>query len=183
LLVAPPVAGAAMVALMVQGRLTLDTGWGRSHHRLGPVTVRVAAPRAQVFDHLAAPYLGPPPRPLQQRIEIIDGGVDMVIARHLTPLYRSTTRTVESVRFEAPERITFRNLRGPVPEAVETYVLHERDGVTDLVYDGEFSMDFWAVGRFLGRHWIRPQWLGIVEPYLDDVTRHFRTGPAGAGSP
>ena len=35
---------ATLVSLMARGRLTLDTGWGRTITALGPITVTIAAP-------------------------------------------------------------------------------------------------------------------------------------------
>jgi hypothetical protein len=56
----PAAAGAAglLYYLVVTGRLTADTGWGRRVRPLGPFSVEVAAPAGTVFDVIAAPYLG-----------------------------------------------------------------------------------------------------------------------------
>ena len=47
----------------------------------------------------------------------------MVLAAHYTRSGRLTTTTVETVRFERPERIWFRLLRGPVPHVLERFEL------------------------------------------------------------
>jgi len=52
--------------LVVTGKLTVDTGWGRRVRPLGPFSVEVAAPAATVFDVIAAPYLGKPPRAMSE---------------------------------------------------------------------------------------------------------------------
>jgi hypothetical protein len=52
--------------LVVTGKLTIDTGWGRRVRPLGPFGVEIAAPATTVFDVIAAPYLGralPGPHP------------------------------------------------------------------------------------------------------------------------
>ena len=93
----------------------------------------------------------------------------MVVARHVSKVAFYASETVESVRFEAPGRISFRHLRGPVPHAVEAFELVERNGGTELVYTGELGIDFWALGKLAGRYWVTPTWLGIVREHLDKV--------------
>jgi uncharacterized protein YndB with AHSA1/START domain len=154
---------------MARGRLTLDADLGRSFHPLGPLTVEIDAPRELVFEHLSAPYLGRTPRETAARLEVIERGSDMVVARHFSKVAFYTSETVESVRFEAPERISFRHLRGPVPHAVEAFELVERNGGTELVYTGELGIDFWLLGKLTGRYWVTPTWLGIVREHLDEV--------------
>src|SRR6266487_6532889 len=64
---AVPVAGAVAglgYYLVVTGKLTIDTGWGRRVRPLGPFGVEIAAPVATVFDVIAAPYLGRTPNGL-----------------------------------------------------------------------------------------------------------------------
>ena len=58
--------------------------------------------------------------------------------------------TLETVRFEQPERISFRTVRGPVPEVIEQFVLTETGHGTELRYDGTLSADLWALGRWWG---------------------------------
>lgn len=53
-----PAGAAGMLLLLAMGRLCLDLDWGRSVHQLGPITIRVAAPREQVFGLMRAPYVG-----------------------------------------------------------------------------------------------------------------------------
>jgi hypothetical protein len=47
--------------LVVTGKLTIETGWGRRGRPLGPFGVEIAAPARTVFDVIAAPYLGRTP--------------------------------------------------------------------------------------------------------------------------
>lgn len=160
---------ATLVGLMARGRLTLDLGWGRSYHPLGPLTVRVAAPRELVFEQLSAPYLGRVPAGMRDHLEVWDRGQDLVVARHSTPVWFFTSQTVESVGFEPPERITFRHLRGPVPHAVEEFRLAEVEGGTEVVYEGEIGLDLWAVGGLAGRHLARPVWEEAVAGALEQA--------------
>lgn len=154
-------------ALMVRGRLTLDLGWGRSFHRLGPLRYAVAAPR-EVFDVIAAPYLGRVPLELRGKIEVLERGEDMVLAAHRTKVHGFVATTVETVSFKRPDRVDFRHVRGPVPHVVESFLLQEVDGVTEIVYEGELGIDFWAAGRWWGRRLV-PLWERIVSESLQGV--------------
>jgi hypothetical protein len=155
-----------LVALMARGRLTLDTAWGRSITPLRPRTVRFEVPREEVFDYLAAPYLGRTPAALRDHLRVWERGDDLVIASHFSELAGYTAETVEAVHFERPARITFRHLRGPVPHAVESFTLFDEDGGTRLEYEGEVGLDGWSVGRVAARWWVVPAWDRVVTESL-----------------
>jgi hypothetical protein len=53
--------GAGTFLLLAMGRVHIDLGWGRSFHELGPIEIRIAAPRDMVFEMISAPYLGGTP--------------------------------------------------------------------------------------------------------------------------
>jgi len=145
---------ATLFALLVTGRLTVDTGWGRRLRPLGPQTLVIAASRERVFDLIAVPYVSArPPRALREKVQVIDRGQGMVLAAHRTSSTRFTTITLETVTFERPERVGFHLVRGPVPHVRERFVLRELDGgtSTELLYDGELGTDGWAVGAAWGR--------------------------------
>ncbi len=65
--------------LVATSALTLDTGWGRRLRPLGPLLVRIDAPREVVFDVAAAPYLSAsPPRALSRKGDVgADRGVQL----------------------------------------------------------------------------------------------------------
>lgn len=165
--------GALILALgwgflqMARGRLSLDLGWGRSRHSLGPIVIRVRAPRELVFEALSAPYVGR--SPAGSRVEVIERGDGLVIAEHHTPVHFYTARTLEAVALDPPSRITFRHLAGPVPEAFEAFELREEDGETVVEYRGEVGLDFWWLGRIAARFWVVPQWESKVRPHLEGI--------------
>jgi hypothetical protein len=144
------VAAAGYVGL-VTGACPLDLGLGRRVRPLGPQQLEMAAPRELVFDVIAEPYLGRPPRALADKLRVLERGSDMVLAAHFTPLggrLGLVAQTVETVRFTRPERVDFRLVRGPVPHVVEAFVLTEQPaGGTLLAYQGEIGADLWAVGQ------------------------------------
>jgi hypothetical protein len=173
-----------LVGAWLVGRLTIDLGWGRSQHPLGPMEITIDAMRQVVFEVVASPYLGRTPRALRDQIEILERGTDLVVAAHHTRLSRLTSTTVETVRFEAPERVSFRLLRGVAPSVNEEFTFRETDGRTVMSYRGELGMDFWILGRLAGRFLVRPTWEKVVRRHLDEVraiaeerARGRRSGP------
>ena len=88
---------------------------------------------------------------MRDKLEVLERGDDMVLAAHHTALaFRQRATTVETVRFERPDRIAFRLVRGPVPHVVETFELTEAGDHTELVYTGELGTDLWAAGAWWG---------------------------------
>lgn len=165
---------ASLFGLMATGRLTLDLGWGRTFHRLGPIELDIDAPRELVYQQLSSPYRGATPRALRDSLQVLERGDDMVVARHVSrvSLFGRITysaATVETVRFEEPHRISFRHLRGPVPYAQEEFSLDDRGESTLLTYRGELGIDFWGLGRLAGEHWVVPEWLDQVGAHLSEV--------------
>ena len=160
--------GLGAYVLVVRGALTLDLGVGRSVRRLGPLTWSIAAPRELVFDVIAAPYLGRTPRALGRKLRVLERSESMVLAEHFTQVGPLVTTTVETVRFERPERVHFRLVRGPVPYVVETFELRETDEGTRLEYAGELGTDLWSVGRLWGATTARI-WEATVQTSLEAV--------------
>ena len=152
--------------LVVRGALTLDLGVGRRVRPLGPLRLTIDAAPETVFDVVAAPYLGRTPRALGGELEVLERGSDLVLAAHFTPVGRGlTATTVETVRFERPERISFRLVRGPVPHVLETFELRGADGATELEYRGELGTDLWGLGAWWGSRVAGP-WVRTVERSL-----------------
>jgi hypothetical protein len=155
--------------LLVRGSLTIDTGIGRRLRRLGPVRFLIAAPREVVFDVIATPYLGRTPHGLQDELEVLERGSDMVLAAHVAQVKCGTTTTVETVRFHRPDRIDFRLVRGPVPHVVESFLLAPAEGGTQLTWQGELGTDFWAIGSWWGER-VGRQWEKAVRRSLTAIT-------------
>jgi len=162
-------AGAAgLWVLLAQGKVTVDLGLGRTSRPLRPLAIRIDAPREVVFDVVAAPYLGPTPRALETKLQVLERGQDMVLAAHFTPIGRLVGTTVETVRFERPGVIHFRLVRGPVPHVVEQFRVEEAPTGTVLHYEGELAADLWALGRWWGGGVAR-RWEATVEATLAGV--------------
>jgi hypothetical protein len=161
-------AAAGLYGALVRGALTVDLGLGRALRQLGPIRVRIDAPREVVFDVIAAPYLGRTPRALRRKLEVVERGEDMVLAAHFTDVARLVVTTLETVRFERPSRVDFRLVRGPVPHVVESFVLSDAGSGTSLRYEGELGTDLWAAGRWWGDR-VAPRWEEAVRSSLAAV--------------
>ena len=161
-------AGVVTWALVVRGALSLDLGVGRRLRPLGPITLLVAAPRDTVYDVVAAPYLERTPKALGSKLEVLERGEDVVLAAHYTPAYGLTATTVETVRFERPERVHFRLVHGPVPHVLETFELREIGEGTELVYSGELGTDLWFPGQLWGAAVART-WEATVRSSLEGI--------------
>lgn len=168
-----------LYVLLARGSLTMDLGIGRSVRPLGPQTWRIAAPRELVFEVISAPYLHQTPRVLEGKLHVLERDGDIVLAAHFTRTGPIVTTTVETVRFEPPERVHFRLVRGPVPHVVETFALHETDEGTELEYGGELGTDLWRLGRWWGALVAR-RWEAAVRESLAAVKAEAERR-AGAG--
>lgn len=162
------VGGRRAYRLLASGAVTVDAGVGRRLRSLGPRSWHIAAGREIVFDVIAGPYLGRTPRALEDKLRVWERGSDMVLAAHLTPVKCGVTTTVETVRFERPERIDFRVVRGPVPHVVESFVLETAEQGTRLTWEGELGTDFWAVGALWG-NLVARSWEKAVRSSLEAV--------------
>jgi hypothetical protein len=169
--------------LVVTGKLTLDTGWGRRVRPLGPFAIEVGAPASTVFDVIAAPYLGRTPRAMSGKLQVLDRGADMVLAEHYTPVHhgRLTAATLETVTFDRPHRIAFRLVRGPVPHITEEFTLTEKDGTTRLEYSGELGTDFAAAGQWWADR-VAAAWEAAVRSSFASIQTEAerRAGPRAA---
>lgn len=154
--------------LLASGALTVDVGVGRRVRRLGPVSWDIAASRETVFDVIASPYLGRTPRALADELQVWERGSDMVLAAHFTPVRSGLATTVETVRFERPERVDFRVVRGPVPHVAESFVLDVEEEGTRLTWAGELGTDFWAIGAWWGDR-VAQAWEKAVRSSLDAI--------------
>jgi hypothetical protein len=154
--------------MLVRGTLTIDLGIGRNLRPLGPITVHIDAAREVVYEVIAAPYLRRTPRALGGRLRVMERGTDMVLASHFTEVGGFVATTLETVRFQAPDSIHFRVVRGPVPHVVERFVFSDNEDGTTLVYAGDLGTDLWALGRWWGRR-VGPRWEAAVRRSLAAV--------------
>jgi len=162
--------GAGAYLGLVTGAVPVDLGIGRRTRALGPLTVRIAAPREVVYDVIAAPYADRTTRALREKVRVLERGTDLVLAAHYTPISgRLRATTVETVRFDHPDRIDFRLVRGPVPHVAETFQLDEDGDGTVLVYTGELGTDLWRLGLLWG-DLVAAKWEATVQTSLETVT-------------
>lgn len=77
------------------------------------------------------------------------------------------------MRFERPQRVSFRLLRGPVPHVVETYELQSVADGTEFVYSGELGTDLWRLGQWWGKRVAVP-WERAVASSIDAIQAEAR---------
>ncbi len=171
---------AKIVDLIVEGAVTLDLGIGRRIRPLGPVSWEIAAERELVFELIESPYRRTP-RALQHKLQVWERSDDMVLAAHVTEVGRRKITTVETVRFERPERIHFRLVRGPVPHVSEVFELDDTAAGTTLTWRGELGTDFGTLGERWGAVVAR-SWQRTVEHSIASVKAEAeRRGAARSG--
>jgi hypothetical protein len=159
---------AGTYVLTIRGALTVDLKVGRRIRPLGPRHMHISADPETVFDVVAAPYLGKTPRAMESKLDVLERGSDMVLAAHYTPVAGGmTATTVETVRFERPNTISFNLVRGPVPHVRETFQLDPADGGTQFTYSGEIGADLWAFGGW---------WAGLVAGPWERTVEASMTG-------
>ena len=154
--------------LLASGPLTLDLDIGRRRRPLGPLLQTIRAPREVVFDVIARPYLGKTPRAFADKLQVWERGSDMVLAAHFTQVKCGITTTLETVRFERPDRVDFRLVRGPVPHLVESFLLVASDDGTELRWQGELGTDLWAIGEWWGGR-VAGAWTRAVRTSLQSI--------------
>jgi hypothetical protein len=169
---------AAGFVLLAMGRLHLDLGWGRSIHELGPIEIRIDAGRELVFELISAPYLGRTPG--GPGIEVLARGADLAVAAHHIKVHFYEARTVEVIEFDAPTRVRFRHLTGPVPYAIEEFVLEEAGDGTALRYGGEV-VDRLLPSRPARRQALGPTAMGARGPRPPRGHQASRGGTSRAG--
>src|SRR5206468_3559691 len=101
-------------------------------------------------------------------LQVWERGRDMVLAAHHTPVKCGTTTTLETVRFQWPDRIDFRLVRGPVPHLTESFLLCPSDAGTELRWQGELGTDLWAIGEWWGGRVARA-WTNAVQNSLRKI--------------
>ncbi len=163
------VAGFAGYLGLVTGALAVDLGIGRRTRPLGPIQVDITAPREAVYDAIVAPYAQRAPRAFQDKVKVLVRGSDLVLAAHYTPISaRLRATTVETVRFDPPQRVDFRLARGPVPQVEESFVLTESEHGTTLTYTGVLGTDLWGLGQRWG-NLVAARWEAVVKESLTAV--------------
>ena len=105
----------------------------------------------------------------------------MVLAAHFTQVKCGTTTTLETVRFQRPDRVDFRLVRGPVPHLVETFELSATDTGSELRWQGELGTDLWALGQWWGGR-VATAWRHAVQTSVREISAEAeRRALANAG--
>ena len=117
---------------------------------------------------IAGPYLGKTPRALADKLQVWERGSDMVLAAHFTKVKCGITTTLETVRFQPPDRVDFRLVRGSVPHLVESFLLTASESDTELRWQGELGTDLWTIGQWWGGR-VGQTWTHAVRMSLHEL--------------
>lgn len=155
--------------LLVRGDVAPNLRIGRRTRPLGPLTRHVEAPPETVFSVIAGPYLDRTPRALSDKVKVLERGADMVLAEHYTKAkFGLTTTTLETVRFERPNKVFFRLARGPVPSVEETFELLPSQSGTEFRYTGTLTTDLWQAGAWWGDN-VATIWERTVQQSIESI--------------
>jgi|TARA_Y100000310_G_scaffold143162_1_gene142580 hypothetical protein len=120
--------------------------------QLGTHDILIDAPRELVFQMMTAFDAGPMPGDTNESSKVISRDDDSQIVEFKSRVGFITYTSVEKVTLDAPERITFNHLSGPLNYACDEFILDDRDGQTLLTHHGEI---IWSRIPFFG-------WFGTV---------------------
>lgn len=119
--------------------------------------VRVEAPRELCFEVVAAAG-----EVVERRSD------DERVVEFLSEHRGRTIRTLELVTLEAPERISYRWLKGPLPGVEEEIVFEvAEDGCTEMTYRGRFRTGGGPLRWLMGRLYVKRVFDRLVREHLD----------------
>ena len=138
--------------------------------KLARRTLLIGASIELVFQMLSAFDVGSLPGTQGDSSSVLERNGDTIIAEFVTTSGKRTYRTVEKVRLYPPWRITFRHLEGPLSFAAEEFTLVERDGCTELRYQGEVECRVgWlpGVGWLIARFYVTRKYDALIGSHME----------------
>ena len=105
--------------------------------QLGSHDILIDAPRELVYQMMTAFNAGPMPGDSNESSRVISSDDDSQIVEFTSRAGFITYTSVEKVTLDAPERITFNHLSGPLHYACDEFILEDQDGQTLLTHHGE----------------------------------------------
>ena len=126
--------------------------------RLARLRVTVAAPRDLCFEVVAS---------AGETLEKRPDGTRVV--RFTTTVGRREVQTTELVVTEAPERIRYSWLEGPLPEVDEVISFLDTGGGTELVYEGRVRAGRGPIKWLYGRVVVKPVFERLVREHLEQA--------------
>ena len=118
--------------------------------RLKTHSVLIKAPRDMVYEKMTSFRGGRLQGDNNESSRVISQDGNDIVAEFKTKAGPFTYTTLEEVKLEPPDRITFRHVKGPLHYAREEFVLNDVDGDTELVHSGEFIWNRFPVLGWLG---------------------------------
>lgn len=138
--------------------------------KLNPHRVLIKAPRDLVFQKMSHFGRGRMKGDNNESARVICRDGDKLVAEFVTKSWIFRYKTIEEVSIEAPNRITFTHLVGPLHYAWEEFVFNDIDGDTELVHNGEFIWSkFPLFGWLGGRLYTKRAFESVIGKHLEQV--------------
>ena len=138
--------------------------------RLKSHAVTINAPRELVYQKMTSFGKGRLQGDNNESSRVISQDGNNLVVEFRTKAGPFSYTTIEQVTLEAPERITFKHLRGPLHYAWEEFALNEADGNTELVHSGELV---WSrlplVGWLGGLLYTKPVFERTIEKHMKQI--------------
>ena len=106
--------------------------------RLSSHRVRIRAPLELVFQMMSSFGRGRVNGEKGESSRVLQRSGDEMTVEFRTRAGGLTITTIERVTLDAPGRITFEHVKGPLQQAREEFILSEVEGGTELEHRGEF---------------------------------------------
>jgi len=138
--------------------------------KLNSHRVLIKAPRDLVFQKMSHFGRGRMKGDNNESARVICREGDKLVAEFVTKSWIFKYKTIEEVSIEAPDRITFKHLVGPLHYAWEEFVFNDIDGDTELVHNGEFIWSkFPLVGWLGGLFYTKRAFESVIAKHLERV--------------
>ena len=138
--------------------------------RLKSHRMLIDAPCEMVFQKMSSFGKGRLQGDNNETSKVISRDGDTIIAEFRTKAGPFRYTTTEEITLEAPERITFRHLSGPLRYAWEEFVFSDVDGKTELVHNGEFIWSHVPILGWLGRRiYTRPLFEHAISKHMEQI--------------
>lgn len=139
--------------------------------QLGSHDILIDPPlRELVFRMMTAFNAGPTPGDSNESSKVLSSDDESQTVEFKSKAGFITYTSVEKVTLDAPKRITFNHLSGPLHYACDEFVLEDRDGLTLLSHHGEIIWSrFPFVGWFGTVVYTRPMFNRVVSRHMEII--------------
>lgn len=132
--------------------------------------VFINASRELVFQLLSAMGRGQIPGSGDEGARVLERrGEGYLVVEFHTRAGGKLWRTVEEVRLDPPDRMTFHHLEGPLDYSAEAFELEAQGEGTLLRYSGEFEYRLPVLGPLVRHLYIRPRYNALIREHMERI--------------